>query len=117
MLFFISMDTSVHQEKIKLLLFSLLAQVVLTKGNSSWKLEDLKTKLSNIWNLKDWRLVSLGRGYFHGMFQSKEEKDPVWFLRALSLNPVALRLRDWSLDFNPALQKLTNAHICVRSYD
>lgn len=49
---------------MKLFQYSLVTLIVLSKGVSLWKLADLKSKLSIIWNLKDWRLISLGRGYF-----------------------------------------------------
>lgn len=61
---------SAYQEQVKLLHFSFVAQIVLFKGDSPWKLVDLKSKLSIICNLKDWRFISLGHDYFHVMLNS-----------------------------------------------
>lgn len=49
---FISVDMKSYKERLKLFQFSLVARVVLSKGDITWKLNDLKVKLCFTWNFK-----------------------------------------------------------------
>lgn len=53
-----------YREWVKLFQFSLVAWVILSEDENRWKVVELKSKLSILWNLKDQHFVSLGRGYF-----------------------------------------------------
>ncbi|KAK2662295.1 hypothetical protein Ddye_000869 [Dipteronia dyeriana] len=66
---------------------------------------------------EDWRLISLGKGYFHIILKSLRHKKKVWGLDSINLKPGVLCLQPWVLDFNPSLQKSTNAQVWVRFYD
>ena len=91
--------------------------LLLGKGESTWKLSDLKQKLSSIWSLsKPWKLISIGHGYYHVLLNSSEEKNKVWGRRTTALTSGLLRLQYWIPEFNPTDKKSTNAQICVRLY-
>ncbi|KAF3455104.1 hypothetical protein FNV43_RR05552 [Rhamnella rubrinervis] len=60
----IKVNDNAYKERISLCQFSLIARVVLTKGDKSWKHDELYLKLQSIWKLEKWKLISLGRGYF-----------------------------------------------------
>ncbi|KAK2642189.1 hypothetical protein Ddye_023952 [Dipteronia dyeriana] len=64
--------------------------VVLSSRESPWKLADLKAKLGKHWIIsEDWRLISLGKGYFQIILKFPRDKN----------------------------KKSTNAHVWVRFYD
>ncbi|KAK3217928.1 hypothetical protein Dsin_011898 [Dipteronia sinensis] len=61
---------------------------------------------------------SLGsKGYFQIMLNSDAENNMVWSLGSLNLKLGVLRLQPWIPDFNPSLQKSSNAQVWVRFYD
>lgn len=70
--FIVNLDP--YKEGIKLCQFSLIDRVCLNKGESTWKLIDLKKKLQGLWHLDSWRLISLGHGYSHILLYSEEER-------------------------------------------
>lgn len=69
----LSVNKKAYEERLNLCKHSLLSCVILTKGERSWKMIDLKKKLQEIWQLPNWRLISLGKGYFHILLQSDED--------------------------------------------
>ncbi|KAK2633796.1 hypothetical protein Ddye_028588 [Dipteronia dyeriana] len=71
--------------------------LVLSSGERPWKLADLKAKLDH--------------------FEVSGDKNKVWDLSSINLKPGVLRLQPWVSDFNPSLQKSTNAHVWVRFYN
>ncbi|KAF3445855.1 hypothetical protein FNV43_RR11032 [Rhamnella rubrinervis] len=76
-----------YKERINLCQFSLIARVVLSKGEKPWKYDDLYLKLQNFWKLDKWKLISLGRMYFHVLLHSKEDRKKVWSQGSLNLKP------------------------------
>ncbi|KAK3222076.1 hypothetical protein Dsin_009101 [Dipteronia sinensis] len=114
----IQVDTSAYKSRLEVCKFSLIGQVVLSSGEKPWKLVDLKAKLQSVWKLTSvWRLISLGKGYFQIILNSDAEKNMVWSLGSLNLKLGVLRLQPWIPDFNPSLQKYSNAQVWVRFYD
>ena len=97
-------DPVAYQSRLELCKNALIGRVVLSSGERPWKLVDLKAKLSKIWMIStDWRLISLGRGYFQIILKSPEDKNKVWSLGSVNLKPGVLRIQHWVLDFNPSL--------------
>ncbi|KAF3449551.1 hypothetical protein FNV43_RR10280 [Rhamnella rubrinervis] len=47
----IRVNDTAYKERVALCQFSLIARIVLSKGEKPWKLDDLHTKLQNIWKL------------------------------------------------------------------
>ncbi|XP_050222820.1 uncharacterized protein LOC126672913 [Mercurialis annua] len=91
---------------------ALIGRIILSKGESPWKLVDLRKKLTDIWRItSNWKLISLGRGYYHVILNSISEKNSVWSNGAIMLKPVILRLQHWSPDFDSSAQKSTNTQI------
>lgn len=78
---------------------------------------ELKNKLSSIWGLSSkWKLISLGRGFYHVILSSSAEKTTIWGRGSISLKPGILRLQHWTLDFDPDEQKSSNTQLWVRFY-
>lgn len=98
-------------ERLSLCKYSLIARVVLARGDKPWILNALKTKLSKLWNLSSWKLISMGKCYFQVLLYTKVEQSQIWSLVSINLKPGVLRLHAWSPDFNPNLQKSTNAQL------
>ncbi|PON86016.1 Zinc knuckle CX2CX4HX4C [Trema orientale] len=96
--------------------FSLIGHIFLSKGDSPWKLADLKFKLQSIWKLSSaWRLISLGKDFFHILLSSEEEKNRVWTMGSMNLKPGILQ--PWYPNFNPNNQSSTNSQIWVRFHE
>ena len=114
----VRVDPIAYQARLELCKNALIGRVVLSSGERPWKLVDLKVRLSKHWMLNsDWRLISLGRGYYQILLKSPAEKTHVWGLGSVHLKPGILRLQPWVPDFNPSLQKSTNAQVWVRLFD
>ncbi|PON38969.1 Zinc knuckle CX2CX4HX4C, partial [Trema orientale] len=97
---------------------SIKGRIFLSKGDSPWKLPDLKFKLQSVWQLPpSWRLISLGKGFFHILLPSEEDKNKVWGMGSLNLKPRVLRLQPWFPNFNPSTQGSTNAQVWVRFHE
>ncbi|XP_050223701.1 uncharacterized protein LOC126673551 [Mercurialis annua] len=113
----IKINQTVYEQQLLLCKNALIARIVLAKGESPWKLFDLKKKLTSVWNLKsEWKLISMGRGYYHVILNTMEEKNAIWGKGVIALKPGTLRLQPWSPDFDPSIQRTTNAQIWVRLY-
>ncbi|PON62527.1 Zinc knuckle CX2CX4HX4C [Trema orientale] len=106
------------KNRLDLCQFSLIGRIFLSKGDSPWKLVDLKLKLQSIWKLSSaWRLISLGKGFFHILLSSEEEKNRVRTMGSMNLKPGILRLQPWYPNFNPNTQSFTNSQIWVRFHE
>ncbi|KAK0591093.1 hypothetical protein LWI29_035565 [Acer saccharum] len=111
-------DPVAYQSRLDLCKNALIERVFLSSGERPWKLAELKAKLSTLWMISaDWRLISLGRGYFQIILKSLEVKNQIWGLSSVNLKPRVLHLQPWIPDFNPSLQKSTDAQVWVRFYD
>ncbi|KAF3455115.1 hypothetical protein FNV43_RR05563 [Rhamnella rubrinervis] len=66
-----------YKECIALCHFSLITKVH-SRGEKLWKHDDLFLKLQSIWKLSKWKLIHLGRGYFHVLLHSEEDRKKVW---------------------------------------
>ncbi|KAI9173452.1 hypothetical protein LWI28_001560 [Acer negundo] len=75
----VRMDPISYQARLVLCRNALIGCVVLSIGERPWKLMDLKARLSKHWMLNsDWRLISLGRGYYQILLKSPIEINHVW---------------------------------------
>ena len=98
----VKFNPNAYEERLKLYSYSLIGQVVLSKGEEPWKILALKEKLQSIWKLNSqWRLISLGRGFFQILLNFEEDKARVWGIGSLHLKPGILRLQQWTQNFNP----------------
>ncbi|KAK2638453.1 hypothetical protein Ddye_026248 [Dipteronia dyeriana] len=98
----IKVNPKAYEERLKLCSYSLIGRVVLLKGDEPWKVLALKEKLQSFWKLNSqWRLISLGRGFFQILLNSEEEKAKFWGIGPLHLKPGTLRLQPWTQNFNP----------------
>ena len=67
----VKINSELYQKRLALCQFSLIGRIVLSKGDTPWSLTNLKDKLSSIWRLQaSWRLISLGRGFYHILLNS-----------------------------------------------
>ena len=111
----IKINQQIYEQRLAMCENALIARLILSKGESPWKLVELKKKISTVWGLTtNWKLISLGRGFYHIILTSKVEKNVVWSRGAISLKPGILRLQHWTLDFDPADKKSTNTQFWVR---
>lgn len=53
-----------YAKRLNLCQHSLIARVILGKGEAQWKLAELNDKLYKVWNLNNWILISMGKCYF-----------------------------------------------------
>ncbi|WJX18848.1 hypothetical protein P8452_08607 [Trifolium repens] len=96
---------------------NLHGRIVWPKGATPLTVVALKKKLSLIWkDLARWGVASLGKGYYEFCFSSLEDVRRVRSVASWNLDPGSLKLFAWSGDFNPNLQKNTNAQVWVRLY-
>lgn len=63
--------------------------VILSRGDSPWKLDHLKQKLSSIWKLMNYKFTSLE---FHILLYLEENKHRAWAMGALSLKSGILHI-------------------------
>lgn len=97
---------------------NLHGRLILSKGDKPIKFNDLRDKLSQLWKpIGQWRMTSLGKGYFEFSFSSTDDLRSVWAVGTWSLKPGLLRLSQWTADFNPKNQKQTHVQCWVRLYD
>ncbi|PON62529.1 hypothetical protein TorRG33x02_279030 [Trema orientale] len=98
----VKVNETALQNRLEMCQFSLIGRIFLSKGDSPWKLVDLKFKLQIVWSLySSWR--------FHILLSSEADKAKVWGLGSLNLKPGVLRLQPWFPNFNPHTQSSTNA--------
>ncbi|KAK2655373.1 hypothetical protein Ddye_008425 [Dipteronia dyeriana] len=103
----IKVNPKAYEERLKLYSYSFISRVVLSKGEEPWKILALKEKLQSFWKLNSqWRLISLGRGFFQILLNSGEDKAKVWGIRPLHLKPGTLKLQPWTQNFNPNTQHI-----------
>ncbi|KAK2663350.1 hypothetical protein Ddye_001924 [Dipteronia dyeriana] len=93
----IRVDPVVYQSRLQLCKNALIGRVALSSGE---RLESLLTSRLSLIILK-----------------SPRDNNKVWGLGSINLKPRVLRLQPWVPDFNPSLQKSTNAYVWVRFYD
>ncbi|XP_050217387.1 uncharacterized protein LOC126668218 [Mercurialis annua] len=61
----ITINQEVYEQQIAMCQNALIARIILYKGESPWKLVELKKKLTEVWGIQtSWKLISLGRGYY-----------------------------------------------------
>ncbi|KAK2638277.1 hypothetical protein Ddye_026072 [Dipteronia dyeriana] len=74
----IKVNPKAYEERLKLCSYSLIGRVILSKGEEPWKVLTLKEKLQSFWKLNSqWRLISLGRGFFQILLNYEEDKAKV----------------------------------------
>lgn len=97
----------------------LIGRLVLARGDQPYLTKELKTKLSNTWGIKDidWRITPLGKGFFTLKFATADIKASIFAKGSVVLRPGIFRISQWSPNFNPNLQKQTNAQVWVRIYE
>lgn len=95
--------------------YSLHGRLLLQKGESPIRVNDLKAKLAKLWHpINQWSMVSLGKGFYEFSFASAEDQCSVWSVGSWSLKPGFLRLSAWTPDFNPNSIKQTEYQCWIR---
>ncbi|WCJ18475.1 hypothetical protein M5689_000823 [Euphorbia peplus] len=114
----VRISQAAFDKRVQLCSHSLIGRLILRKGDAPWKIDDLKLKLAQLWGFKDgWRLISIGKGYFHILLPSHESKQLVWSRGVQSLKPGIFRLQAWTPDFDPNNQKTTTPQVWVQILD
>ena len=92
----IKIDQEVYEQQLAICQYALIARIVYSKGDKPWKLEELKPKLLLVWGLSNnWKLISLGRGYYNVILNSCSDKTVVWSRDPITFKPGILRLQPW----------------------
>jgi hypothetical protein len=80
----------------------------MNKGDMPLTACELSGKHSTIWKTANqWKMVSLGRGFYEFQFVSIEDMRLAWSMGTINLKPGVLRLSKWTNDFNPYTQRQT----------
>lgn len=67
---------------------NLHGHLLLSKGDKPMKFHELRDKLSALWKpIGQWRMTSLGKGYFEFSFSSQEDLRSVWSVGTWNVNP------------------------------
>jgi hypothetical protein len=91
---------------------NLHGRLVLNKGDKPMTARDLSSKLTLLWKTTgQWRMISLGRGFYEFQFASFEDMRLAWSMGTINLKPGVLRLSKWTNDFNPYTQRQTHTQI------
>jgi hypothetical protein len=91
---------------------NLHGRLVMNKGDRSLTARELSGKLSTIWKIvNQWKMISLGRGFYEFQFVSFEDMHLAWSMGTINLKLGVLRLSKWTNDFNPYTQRQTHTQI------
>ena len=72
----------------------------MNKGDKLYTTRDLATKLGMVWKMvHEWKMVSLGRGFYDFLFQHLGDLSHIWAACTVSLQPGLLCLTQWTKDF------------------
>jgi hypothetical protein len=94
---------------------NLHGRLVLNKGDKPWTTHDLTAKLTTVWQTKEqWRMISLGRGFYEFQFASFEDMRLAWSMGTINLKPGVIRFSKWTNDFNPFTHRQTHTQIWIR---
>jgi hypothetical protein len=84
----------------------------MNKGDKPLTSRELSGKLSTIWkSANQWKMISLGRGFYEFQFISFEDMRLAWSMGTINLKPRVLRLSKRTNDFNPYTQRQTHTQI------
>lgn len=73
--FYVQLNEKAFVECLIICKHTFIVKVVLSKGESPWKLSELKSRLSTVWDLQTWKLISLGKCFFFQVLHSEEDKN------------------------------------------
>ncbi|KAK2357831.1 hypothetical protein QL285_095068 [Trifolium repens] len=94
---------------------NLHGRLVMNKGDKPLSARELSGKLSSVWKTANqWKMISLGRGFYEFQFVSFEDMRLAWSMGTINLKPGVLRLSKWTNDFNPYTQRQTHTQIWIR---
>ena len=113
----IKINNNIYQHRLALCQFFLIGRIILSKGDSPWKLVKLKERLASILGLNShWRLISLGRAFYHIFLSSISYRDLVWGRGSLLLKPGVLRLQKWVPSFDPFKEKTITTQLWIQLF-
>ncbi|XP_065848420.1 uncharacterized protein [Euphorbia lathyris] len=114
----IKISQQLYDNRVEACKHSVIGRITLAKGDLPWKHPDLKLKLNTIWGMNmKWKLISLGKGFFHIILNTADDLNSVWSKGALALKPGILRLSPWQPGFDPVNHRSTSVQIWVRLYN
>ncbi|KAL8477324.1 hypothetical protein ACS0TY_029575 [Phlomoides rotata] len=114
----VTLDNLLVKRGVEELQNSLIARLILAKGDEPYPLEDLNRKLEATWNIYGgWRLVPIGRGYYNVQFPQLEDRDRILGRSSWALKPGVIRVQRWVRDFNPYKTNTSIAQVWVRLFE
>lgn len=78
---------------------------------------DLKEKLSMVSGITCFKVILIGRGFFHVSLLSITDQSRVTSQGAIHPKPGLFWVSQWVRDFNPSMQRQTNAQVWLHIYD
>lgn len=65
----------------------------------------------------NWRLISIGKQFFHIILRSDTDLQAIWSRGSINLHPRILFLMPWTPGFDPSAQKTTSMQVWVQIYN
>ncbi|KAL8542608.1 hypothetical protein ACS0TY_003478 [Phlomoides rotata] len=110
----VTLDATLVKRGVEELQNSLIARLIMARGEEPYSLEDLSRKLEATWNIYGgWKLVPIGRGYYIVQLPNLDDRDIILGRSTWSLKPGVVRVQRWVRDFNPYKTKTSIAQVWV----
>lgn len=98
----VNIDDSLHQQGVRKLEKSLIGCMMLKQGVKPMPTETLKKSLDQTWEIMgDWKLITLGKGYFNLQFSIDSERDCIFSKRSWQSEFGNMRIQRCTPEFNP----------------
>lgn len=116
--FSIKIDDNIVQKEVNHLQNTLIGRVSMAPGDNPYSLEELKSKLEQVWGLSgSWILIPLRKGYYNIQLPNVADRDRILDKRSWGLKPGLLRVQRWVKGFNPYKVNTTLAQVWVRIFE
>lgn len=103
---------------VKELQNSIIGRVLLKSGEKPMPINELKSSLDNVWNIRgDWKIVTLGKGFFNIQIMDLREQDRIFLKRSWPFKFGTIRLQRWVPEFIPYKVSSPLVNVWVRIYD
>lgn len=113
----VEVDDEDYEKEVRQCQFDVIGRIIMQKGDRPYSTLEIFDKLVILWGIQNFRIVPIGKGYFHVFLNSMDNQSLVLSIGALNLKPGIFRVSRWVPDFNSASQKQTNAQVWARLYD
>ncbi|KAL8509367.1 hypothetical protein ACS0TY_016537 [Phlomoides rotata] len=114
----VTLDDLLVQRGVEKLQNSLIARLILAKGEEPYPLETLTWKLEATWNISgNWKLIPIGCGYYNVQLLNLDDRDKILGRTSWSLKLGVIRVQHWVRDFNPYKTSTSIVQVWVRLFE